>query len=253
MANKKIGLVTLEYICETGEWTYKGRADRSNEIFFIVSGEATVIEDFSRFPLTANDVFCCRKGSVYQVYNDGEGELQMYRLSFTGDYGTIPKNFTVNDSATLLQLLPLGMKLLSIEGYPKSAFDPLCELILAELTYESLDETVKKDTAASALLGWIEENKHLNIKVMDAAAHFGLSEGYLTRSFREEYSLNLKSYIDTVRQKYVCEQLEDTSLSLTEVALKCGFENHRQLNTFMNYHLGMSPSEYRKSRRKWVK
>ena len=88
---------------------------------------------------------------------------------------------------------------------------------------------------------------------MDAAEHFGLSEGYLTRSFREEYSLNLKSYIDTVRQKYVCEQLEDTSLTLTEVAIKCGFENHRQLNTFMNYHLGMSPSEYRKSRRKWVK
>jgi len=131
--------------------------------------------------------------------------------------------------------------------------DDECELILAELTYESLDETVKKDTAASALLGWIEENKHLNIKVMDAAEHFGLSEGYLTRTFREEYSLNLKAYIDSVRQKYVCEQLEDTTLSLTEVAIKCGFENHRQLNTFMNYHLGMSPSEYRKSRRKWKK
>ena len=43
MANKKIGLVTLEYICEKGEWTYKGRADRSNEIFFIVSGEAKPI------------------------------------------------------------------------------------------------------------------------------------------------------------------------------------------------------------------
>ena len=253
MANKKIGFVTLEYINESGEWTYKGRADRANEIFFIVSGKVTVAEDFSRFSLSENDVFCCRKGSVYQVYNEEGGELKMYRISFNGEYGTIPKNFTVNDSATLMQLLPLGMKLLSIEGYPKSAFDPLCELILAELTYESLEETVKKNTAASALLGWIEENKHLNIKVMDAAEHFGLSEGYLTRSFREEYALNLKTYIDSVRQKYVCEQLEEIELSLSEVAAKCGFDNYRQLNTFVNYHLGMSPSEYRKSRKKWVK
>ena len=253
MAVKKISFVTLEHICETGEWTYKGRADRSNEIFFIISGNATVAEDFSRFQLSANQVFCCRKGSVYQVYNDGEGLLDMYRISFVGDYGTIPKNFTVNDSSTLSELLPMGMKLLAIEGYPKHAFDSLCELILAELTYESLDETVKHNTAASALLGWIEENKHKNIKVMDAAEHFGLSEGYLTRSFKEEYSLNLKNYIDGVRQKYVCEQLEDMELSLAEVANKCGFESYRQLNTFVNYHLGMSPSEYRKSRRKWKK
>ena len=69
MAVKKLSFVTLEHICESGEWTYKGRADRSNEIFFIISGAATVAEDFSRFSLSENHVFCCRKGSVYQVYN----------------------------------------------------------------------------------------------------------------------------------------------------------------------------------------
>ena len=253
MAGRKINFVALEHIKEAGDWRYKSRTERSNEIFFMISGRATVTEDFSRFELSENQVFCCRKGSVYQIYKDGDAVLEMYRISFIGEYGTIPKNFYVKNPSVLSQLLPLGKHMLSLEGYPKHAFDALCELILAELSFESLAETVKNDTAASALLGWIEENKHKNIRVMDAAAHFGLSEGYLTRSFREEYSLNLKSYIDSIRQKYVCEQLEDMSISLSEVAERCGFDNYRQLNTFMNYHVGMSPSEYRKTKRKWNK
>ena len=251
MASKKVNFVALEHINAVGDWKYKSRVERSNEIFFVVSGNATVTEDFSRFVLEENHVFCCKKGSVYQIYKDSDTDLEIYRLSFVGDYGTIPKYFTVKTSEVLLNLLSLGTNLLALEGYPKHAFDALCDLILAELSFQSLDETVKNDTAASALLGWIEENKHKNIKVMDAATHFGLSEGYLTRTFREEYSLNLKSYIDSIRQKYVCEQLEDMNLSLSEVAERCGFENYRQLNTFMNYHMGMSPSEYRKTKRKW--
>ena len=90
MANKKIGFVTLEYINEAGDWTYKGKAG-SNEIFFIVSGKVTVAEDFSRFYLSGGDVFCCRKGGVYQVYNDGEGELKMYRLTLRGTTVLFPK------------------------------------------------------------------------------------------------------------------------------------------------------------------
>ena len=251
MAVKKVGLVTLEHIIESGDWKCKSRTARTNEIFFIVSGSITVAENFSRFTLFENDVFCSRKGSVYQLYKEGDQPLDMYRLSFMGEYGTIQKQFTMKDTSVISEVLKVADTIISREGYPKNAFDAVCELILAELSFASLPETVKNDTAASALLGWIEENKHKNIKVRDAAEHFGLSEGYLTRTFKESYSWNLKNYIDSIRQKYVCEQLEDLSLSLSEVASRCGFDSYRQLNTFMNYHLGMSPSEYRKNKQKW--
>ena len=251
MAGKKTGFVNLEHIIEENDWKCKSRTARTNEIFFIVKGSITVAENFSRFLLAENHIFCSKKGSVYQLYKEGEALLEMYRLSFIGDYGTIQKQFVLKDVSVIEELLYIAGRLTDREGYPKNAFDALCEMILAELSFASLPETVKNDTAASALLGWIEENKHTNIKVKDAAEHFGLSEGYLTRTFRETYSLNLKNYIDSTRQKFVCEQLEDISLSLSEVAIKCGFENYRQLNTFMNYHMGMSPSEYRKTKRKW--
>ncbi len=252
MSAKKISFVTLEHISEDGEWRYKNRTSRSNEIFAVLSGSVTVVEDFSRFSLVERQVFCCKKDSLYQIYKEPGDTLDMYRLCFIGDYGTIPKLFTLNDASVISELLPLGERITSREGYPSHALDAFCEMTLAELAFASLSVSVKRDTAASALLGWIEENRNVNIKVKDAAEHFGLSEGYLTRIFREEYSMNLKSYIDNTRQSYVCEQLEDASIPLSEVALRCGFENYRQLNTFMNYHVGMSPSEYRKTK-KWNK
>lgn len=249
MSAKKVSFVTLENIKECGEWRYKNRPARSNEIFIVVSGNVTIMEDFSRFNLSEAQVFCCKKDSLYQLYNETDGELELYRLCFVGEYGTIPKLFNVCEPKVLFELLELGVQLTEREGYPSQALDAFCELVLAELSFASLSVSVKSNTVASAILGWIEDNKQNNIKVMDAAEYFGLSEGYITRVFREEYSINLKSYIDNIRQRFVCDQLENNETPLSEVAVKCGFENYRQLNTFMNYHVGMSPSEYRKTRK----
>ncbi len=95
------------------------------------------------------------------------------------------------------------------------------------------------------LLKWIESHDSEPITLSKISEVSGLSEKYLCRIFKEYTSKTIINYVNESRIEKACVAIE--SVSITEAAFGCGFNDLSYFcKTFKKYK-GMTPSEYKKA------
>ena len=105
----------------------------------------------------------------------------------------------------------------------------------------NLDSTVRR---AFALMQSGEFSQH---KIGEIAAELGLSERQLRRLFLREYGLPPVAFAQTQRLLFAKRLLQETSLSMVDVAFSAGFGSLRRFNTLFRARYGMAPSEVRRA------
>ena len=80
-----------------------------------------------------------------------------------------------------------------------------------------------------------------------------VSKYAIFRVFSGTFHSNFNQYVNDARIRYACSQLENTQDSIIEICLDSGFESQRTFNRAFKERYRMSPSEYRKSMRNYVK
>ena len=78
------------------------------------------------------------------------------------------------------------------------------------------------------------------------AAKVHMSKYYLCHLFHEKTGLTLMQYLYEQRLAEARRQLQQPSLSISEVALNCGFGSSSYFSTLFRRKEGLSPSEYRR-------
>ena len=93
---------------------------------------------------------------------------------------------------------------------------------------------------------YIEQNISNPITVKDMAKSLNYNKDYLCRAVKSFYGISLKDYI--CRQKVMTAQklLTTSEFTSAEIALQTGFADANSFAKFFKYHVGMSPSQYRK-------
>ena len=105
-------------------------------------------------------------------------------------------------------------------------------------------EHSKKSTKISE---WVRVNISSNLTVQQVADHFDLNASYLSRLFKREMGISLKSYILNMKIEYSKYLLSSTTLLISEVAEQAYFSDTKQfLHTFKN-KTGTTPSKFRRS------
>lgn len=89
---------------------------------------------------------------------------------------------------------------------------------------------------------WREEF-HLD-KVAEAA---GLSPSHLARLFKKHTGMTLYGYYQKNKVDRLKEALQNKNLSVAEAFLSCGFSYPGNFTRFFKAHVGMTPSQYRKT------
>ena len=84
------------------------------------------------------------------------------------------------------------------------------------------------------------------ITVEDVAAFTGLSRSQLYRVFCAETGRSPKQVLTDLRLRRACRLLEDTALSVEEVAASVGFASAQRLGVAFRAQMGIAPTEYRK-------
>lgn len=84
----------------------------------------------------------------------------------------------------------------------------------------------------------------LGIQAM--AELLGLSEGYFMRAFKQATGKSPHSYLIDRRLAKARTQMRDSTTSLSEIALACGFNSQAHMTTAFRQRLGVSPGELRK-------
>jgi transcriptional regulator GlxA family with amidase domain len=101
------------------------------------------------------------------------------------------------------------------------------------------------DTAAAR--AWLLDNLSEPISVATLAARVHMSERHFTRRFREETGLSVVSWITEQRLARARELLEETGLSIEEIARRSGLGSTANLRTRMSAALGTTPAAYRRA------
>jgi len=90
-------------------------------------------------------------------------------------------------------------------------------------------------------------NAHMEeeFQIAEAARHASLSPDTLGRLVKEVFHLTPKQWVMKKRIDRACQLLEETALSITEVALACGYADHSAFTRQFKAATQTTPSQYR--------
>ena len=110
----------------------------------------------------------------------------------------------------------------------------------AEKTNENDDRRIK------SMLRFIEKNYADNLTLEQIAEQAFISSREANRCFNRQLGTSVFEYIIDLRIRHAQEQLRDTTQSITQIALNCGFSTTSYFGKIFQKKTGMTPSEYRK-------
>lgn len=100
-------------------------------------------------------------------------------------------------------------------------------------------DTLKK------ILGYIYQNFNKKIKLIDVSESVNLTPQYLCKFFKEMTGINIIEYINHYRVETASTLLKISSMSITDIALECGFDNISYFNRVFKKQMGCTPSIFK--------
>jgi len=95
-------------------------------------------------------------------------------------------------------------------------------------------------------MAYINQNYAHPITRSDIAAHVGVSDSYLTRSFRQEFGVTPNTYLTRFRIQQAKKLLKNEATTVTEVALATGFSDSNYFARVFKKEVGQSPSDFQR-------
>lgn len=101
------------------------------------------------------------------------------------------------------------------------------------------------DQRISRIVQYINENYSRITSIDQVADTFYLSKFYLCRLFAKELGVSMISYLNMIRIRAACAMIEANKLTMTEIALQCGFNSSSYFCKVFKTEMGISPKTYR--------
>jgi AraC-like DNA-binding protein len=106
----------------------------------------------------------------------------------------------------------------------------------------------QRDGKVRRALEQIHANLGARITLLDIAGDLNVSVQYLCRAFKRDVGMTPYQYIITQKVKFARDLLIHSDLSLSQIALRSGFNDQSQMSTRLKRVLGISPSQLREDR-----
>jgi len=124
------------------------------------------------------------------------------------------------------------------------------------LLIDVLKEGKSLSTASGDLHPFVREsiscmliNPAMDFSLTFFAQRFGITATYFSHLFHEQTGIPFKRYLTTLRLECAKRMLEDGQLPIIDVGYECGYGSPSQFARSFQNAMGMSPSEYRNSRK----
>lgn len=96
------------------------------------------------------------------------------------------------------------------------------------------------------VIRYLEENMDRMISRREAAKYVFLNEDYFSRMFRKETGMGFKEHLLKIKMDYAGKLLANTTMPVTLIASKVGYENFTNFSQMFRKVMGTTPTEYRK-------
>ena len=133
-----------------------------------------------------------------------------------------------------------------------NSFQHIINTYFISLTsYISRQFSISENTSTKKLLHFadtvscIERNFTQSFTLETLASTTHLSVRHFTRIFKQIYNLTPTEYIIKLRIEQSCRYLTYTNLSVTQIAMDCGFYDSASYSKQFKQRIGISPTKYR--------
>lgn len=234
---------------------------KENELYFLLKGKTKYFVDNETFILNEGDLIIIPKYSLHST--DSETCLYNERLLISFN-----DNLYSQSVATCLQelfddkiihipkenLTLIENMFYKIESeYQSNRInrDALIKLYISELIcylhrYRSSTSSDKQNT--DELIQQIAQYINLNFEneiTLSGLSHiFGISKSYLSRRFKLSTGTCINEYINYVRISHAEQMLKNQKIPITEVAMRCGFNDSSYFASIFKKLKGITPYKF---------
>lgn len=130
-------------------------------------------------------------------------------------------------------------------------FESLCSFLQDVLAYirqrnnRSLQEG-DIQSCFNRLIAYIDQNFEQKLYLKDLSAQFFVNQVYCCQLFKKNLGKTFSEYVTELRIGKACELLEQTSMSIEEVAIGTGFADYYYFNKVFKKECGTTPTKFRK-------
>lgn len=239
---------------EQSEWFSCLRPGGVRELFEHLPNTLYFAKDRNLKLMAGNRAFTERCGYASEIEMIGHSDPEIFTAELAEKYRADDRQ-VIESGQPLLGIVELFPNRL---GEPEWFVTDKVPLFTPDGNVHGLCGTVRSYEGARAVLQpyldlvpvteFLTEHYHENVSIGDVAKRAGMSVRQLERRFRATFKTTPRHYIMKLRVLAACELLVSSEHSVTDIALKVGFYDHSVFSRQFSKIVGISPSQYRKSR-----
>ena len=222
------------------------------EVIVLLSGEMQITVDTQQYCLHTGEALMIFPNQIHSLSSDkSEHVLCIFAPQLVKTYATIhAEHIPVSgqfllDTYQINQMLQLSANASVIEK--KAIMYSLCAAFDRNAAYTERKRT--RDDILGTIFHFVETEFQNDCSLIRLSKVIGLGYTALSRFFSNAVGMSYNTYVNNYRLNHACYLLTNTENTILECALDCGYTNVRSLNRHFLAYYGMTPSEYRSSRK----
>ncbi|MBQ8249208.1 MAG: helix-turn-helix transcriptional regulator [Clostridia bacterium] len=128
----------------------------------------------------------------------------------------------------------------------KSLFYALTSEFVSYNTAQARENAIGTDVTRRTM-EYIYDRLSEPLTLSQVSAALGINKTALTHIFEDYIGVSLKQLLNNMRMEKALILLEETSLTITQIAFECGFGSLRTFNRIFAARMNCSPTDYRKT------
>ncbi len=238
------------FVCNGANTIHAERRLRSHELIFVRRSTLAMGEDGRDYQLAAGDTLLLHAGRTHKGLAAYPADLSFYWIHFRLRAGQtlagFPKHATPARGERLSELFHRFIDDQEAKSLTPTRAALLIGLMLCELKEQRPAESENESVLAARVEAYIDTHFAKAIGTHTISKHLGYNADYLGRIVRRDRQLTILDLLHRRRLREARTLLRDSTLSVKQIAQRCGFNHPVFLRQLFSRHEGMSPREYRK-------
>jgi AraC-like DNA-binding protein len=238
------------FVCNGALATHAERRLKSHELIFVRRGMLVMGEEGKAFQLVPGDTLLLQAGRTHKGLAPYPADLAFYWIHFRLRAGQslsgFPRHATPARGERLSELLHRFIDDQEAKQLTPTRAGLLIGLMLCELKEQQQTESVSDSVLAARVEAYIDTHFAKPIGTHTISQHLGYNADYLGRIVRRDRQKTILELLHRRRLREARTLLRETTLSIKQIAQRCGFNHPVFLRQLFARHEGMSPREYRK-------
>lgn len=243
----------------------KHKHENHVEMHFIISGEAYYMIDQERYWVKTGDVMICNANVVHELSPEFFSDISMYWIELTDiEIPGLPKNCLISEKAATIYhcqdqyeeiygLFEVMHRLYKSKNVAskEACFHMMIALLVTIYPYVNVKEEnsnqkrKNKKELCKSIKQYIDEHLSEDISLKALSEIYFMNMYYLSHVFKEQIGSSPMQYLVNRRIGEAQTLLEETNLTITEIAIRVGYGDPNQFYALFSKYVGMSPRKYR--------